>query len=86
MSKLTREYKSELLKLAIRAHKGKSTKITLCGRHIELHTLVHHINTGLVTGCEIYYGTHDFHNRTASIWDCSEYRAHNQRVESIARD
>lgn len=44
MSKLTREYKSELLKLAIRAHRGTSTTVTLCGRHIELHTLVRHIH------------------------------------------
>lgn len=86
MSKLTREYKRELLKLAICAHRGTSTNITLCGRHIELHTLTHHINTGLVTGCEIYYGTHDFHNREASIWDSSEYQFNNDRMESIALD
>lgn len=84
MAKLNREYKAELLKLAIQANRGKSTQITLCGRHIELHTLVHHINTGLVTGCEIYYGTHDFHNRNASIWDSSEYKSHVQMLESIA--
>lgn len=82
MSKLTREYKSELVNLVNVAFAKSSNVVTLAGRHINKIDLMHHVKTEFVTGCEIYYSNYDFNNRKASIWDSSEYHAINQMIDA----
>ena len=77
-TRLSAEYTRALLDLL---ESAKSKRVTICGLISPKSHIKDCILRSRITGCTIDGTAYDF-NCTGSIWDSSEYRAHNQMVDA----